>query len=617
MKPRRLLLALAALAASLASCRVDSTPPAHQNLVEDWRDEVIYQVIVDRFANGDPNNDQGVRPGDLGQYQGGDWQGIIDHLDYIVELGVTALWISPVVRNVESDAGFAGYHGYWTQDFGGTNPHFGDLAKLRELVERCHDRDVKVILDVVTNHVGQLFYYDINRNGVPDDSTYGSGWEGFDYDGDGDVDDADRAQDPVWVVSEYDPPYDPDGVQAFTSLGGSGPAPMTWIYMPEVNRVPPLPEEFQDLDWYHGRGRVTDWGDSIPVEQNDQLTTGDFPGGLKDLKTELPEVREALVRVFGQWITDVDFDGFRIDTLKHVEHGFWQTFCPAIREHAVSEGKENFLMFGEAFDGRDEELAAFTREGELDSVFYFSQKFQVFDDVLKWGAGTRKIEELWTARFERYGATPQPGGIGVPPSRALVNFIDNHDIPRFLYDRPDVPALHSALFLLLTEDGIPCIYYGTEQGFSGGNDPANREVLWETGFDTTGETFALIRDMNLLRRSLAPLRRGDLAVRWSSDRTGEEQDAGIFAFERTYEGETALVVLNVHDTRTSSTSATEMGGGDMATAFPGGTRLVDVSPMGSGETFTVAADGSLSVPVGPRQGRVLVTEGVAEALHVP
>lgn len=81
--------------------------------VEDWRDEVIYQLLVDRFANGDPTNDYRVFPGALGRYQGGDWQGVIDRIDYLVELGVTTLWISPIVLNVETDAGVDGYHGYW------------------------------------------------------------------------------------------------------------------------------------------------------------------------------------------------------------------------------------------------------------------------------------------------------------------------------------------------------------------------------------------------------------------------------------------------------------------------------------------------------------------------
>ena len=116
----------------------------------DWRDEIIYQVIVDRFANGDINNDHRVVQSALGRYQGGDWQGQIDHLDYLTDLGVTALWISPNVKNIDYDAGFDGYHGYWTQSFTKINPHFGSPAKLRELVDKAHARGMKIILDEST-----------------------------------------------------------------------------------------------------------------------------------------------------------------------------------------------------------------------------------------------------------------------------------------------------------------------------------------------------------------------------------------------------------------------------------------------------------------------------------
>jgi hypothetical protein len=94
----------------------------------DWRGEVIYQLMTDRFANGDARNDYRVDPSALGHYQGGDWQGIIDRLDYLDELGVTALWISPIVLNVDADAGFHAYHGYWGVNLNRLNPHFGDLA---------------------------------------------------------------------------------------------------------------------------------------------------------------------------------------------------------------------------------------------------------------------------------------------------------------------------------------------------------------------------------------------------------------------------------------------------------------------------------------------------------
>lgn len=641
MRTRRLhRVALAALCgllgATSASCGRDVAPVTTDfeltNNASDWRGEVIYQLMVDRFANGDLNNDVRVVEGDLGRYQGGDWQGVIDNVDYLVELGVTAVWISPVVRNVETDAGFDAYHGYWTQDFLDVNPHFGDIATLRRMVDVLHDHGILVILDVVTNHVGQVFYYDINKNGQPDEWLSGSG-----------------TRSELSRVSEYDPDFDARGVQAFTSLGESGPAPIRWITIPSINRGPPEPAEFANPEWYWRRGRVTVWGDEAGVCRSagidpdnnwdacfdyvrQQEVTGDFPGGLKDLRTDLPEVRQALIDVFTYWIDEIDLDGFRIDTVKHVEHDFWTQFATAVREHAAARGKENFLLFGEVFDGQDWLLGSYTQPGMLDGVFYFSQKFRVYDAVFKYGAATWEIERLWTERAENYSTAPHPGGLtdrfGEPlvPTQTLVNFLDNHDVARFLFDQPDINRLHAALMLLFTQDGIPCLYYGTEQGFTGGNDPGNREPLWWSGYDRQNPTYVLISQLTAMRRELPELRFGTQHVHWSTRRVADEQDAGIFAFERRYQGSRSMVVLNTHASKTSSTSAEDLGFERMTTTFAPGTVLVDVMPGSDGATFTVtdegcetvaceqpvvddytgAACGCLLVDVAPSSGRVLV-----------
>ena len=596
------------IAASPISCSQDMTPITEFEVgshARDWRGEIIYQLIVDRFEDGDINNNQGVRPGELGRYQGGDWQGIIDRIPYLQELGVTALWISPVIRNVESDAGFDGYHGYWAQDFLDTNPHFGDLAKLRELVDALHEADILILFDIVTNHVGQVFYYDINMNGQPDEAVYGTG-----------------VNSPLQRVSEWDPDYDGRGVQAFTSLGEAGPAPIRWVTIPELNRGPPEPSEFANPDWYWQRGRVTVWGremeacsqhfgraapDGVGWWGNwpechayvrEQEMTGDFPGGLKDLRTELPEVRQALMRVMAYWIEAADIDGFRIDTVKHVEADFWTEFASTMRQVALDLGKEDFFMFGEAFDGQDELLGSYTEPGMLDSVFYFSQKFQVFDNVFIYGQGTAQIERLWDARYENYSTIPQPNGVtdaagnGIAPTQLLVNFIDNHDVARFLFNVQDDPQglerLHAALTMLLTEDGIPCIYYGTEQQFAGGNDPANRAPLWYTDFDTSNPTFQFISTLTHMRQEYPELSFGRLHVTYSTEHTGDESDAGMFGFERRFEGDTALVLFNTnaaHPSRSSFENAT------MPTTFAPGTELIDISPAGSCERFNVTATG--------------------------
>jgi alpha-amylase len=562
--------------------------PRPQSLVQDWRDEVIYQIVTDRFADGDVNNDFNVdiTGTDLTRYQGGDFLGIIDHLDYLQTLGVTTLWISPIVRNVESDANLSGYHGYWTQDFLHLNPHFGDLATLRHLVAECHRRNMKVVLDIVVNHMGQLFFYDINLDGVPDEVTIGTG-DGTPLGRPGGS--------PVGHVLEVDPDYDPRGVQAATSLGESGMAPIHFFHIANINRMPPAPAMFANPDWFHRKGRITNWNDP------QQVVLGDFPGGLKDLATERAEVRAALAQVYSYWIDAADFDGFRIDTVKHVEPEFFEDFSARIRQHNMERGKQNFILFGEIFAAPDDQMALYTQNSRLDSVEDFQFKYQVVDDTIKNSGPTKKAEQLLASRAALYPSQPAAGGITLSPQQAFVRFLDNHDTARFMYDKPSVAALKNALAFLLTMDGIPCIYYGTEQALSGGNDPANRERFFPGGFDTNSETFKYTQSLLALRKQLAPLRRGDLTVVWSTDHAANEEDAGIFAFERAAGSDRVLVVLNVSDMQTSHTAS---GGSVMHTSFAPGTLLHAKFPEGASDV-TVDSTGGAVIQVPARGVLVL------------
>jgi len=564
--------------------------------VGDWRDEVIYQVLVDRFANGDLNNDYQVRPGHLARFQGGDWRGLADHLDYVKELGVTTLWISPIVKNVETDADVDSYHGYWAQDLAQLNPHFGDIADLRRLTARAHEMGLKVVLDIVTNHMGQVFYYDTNLNGNPDIYIGGSG-----------ALPVVSSRSDLSRITEYDPDWDPLGVQAFTSLGPAGRAPIIFIQDPKINRVPP-PGVLGTARAYHGFGRILNYDDEK------QRTLGDFPGGLKDVATELPEVRAELIDLYTRWVELVDLDGFRIDTVKHVEHDFWTEFGTKVRERLRRQNKNRFLMFGEAFDGNDQLLGSFTEEGMLDSVFYFSQHYQVFRDVFMRAPdenqqkGTEQIKALWDLRQKNYRNEPQPDGIGVAPSRALVNFMDNHDVARFLYEaKNDKDVLRNALTLLMTEEGIPCLYYGTEQDFAGGNDPANREVLWNTGFATSGDTFRHFSKLARTRVQYEALRRGDTNVVWSSGHVGAEEDAGIIAYERTGGDAGAAYALVVINTNNRKDSVTAEGDKVMKLGPGGAGTLVDVLDP-ERKTYPVPASGELRVTVPKQRAMILVPE---------
>ncbi|HMJ51887.1 MAG TPA: alpha-amylase family glycosyl hydrolase [Polyangiaceae bacterium] len=583
----RCTFVVAALTAGCIDIPAESTRPRLKTYVDDWRNEIIYQVLVDRFANGDVNNDFHVQEGPPARYQGGDWKGLEDHLDYIRELGVTTLWISPVVRNVETDADVDAYHGYWAQDLTALNPHFGDLAALRSLTSHVHALGMKIVEDVVVNHLGQVFFYDMNMNGKPDVYVSGTG-----------------SSSPVMRSTEFDPDFDLRGVQAQTPLGIAGRAPIVFVREPEISREPPKPGILGESRAYHGLGRITNFDDEM------QSRFGDFPGGLKDLATEVPEVRETLTDAYLHWVEEADFDGLRLDTIKHVEHEFWQAFSPAVRERMRKHNKTNFILFGEALDGRDDLLGSYTQSGELDSVFYFSQHFRVFHDVFATAGSaaqqkpTSAIAALWSEKSDHYGKLPQQDGIGIAPAKALVNFIDNHDRPRFLYDsNHDLPALRNALTFLFTEEGIPCVYYGTELDFYGGNDPANREVLWKTGFPTQGETFRHIAALSRLRKNYEALRLGDTIVRFASNVTSGAPDAGLFAFERTGgdAGDAyALVVVNTSGTQESSPPSPGMPVG----ALPG-TPLLDVLEPDHAP-FIVNADGTLAVVVPVQSTRILV-----------
>lgn len=597
--------------------------------VDDWRDEVIYQVLVDRFDNADRGNDYSLNLDDLARHQGGDWKGLQDRLGYLDELGVTTLWISPVVRNVETDANFDGYHGYWAQDMTATNPHFGDMAALRSLVDAAHERGMKVILDIVTNHVGQAFYYDINLNGVPDINVAGNGEDS-----------------PVTHITEYDPDFDPRGVQAFTSLGEAGPAPAVFQWDPATNHVPPEPALYQDPAVYNRRGRTVNFDDP------EQLLRGDFPGGLKDIDTRRCDVKESMVDIYATWIERSDADGFRIDTLKHVEYEFWRFFTQRMRRRLADGGKNNFLMFGEVFDGREPLLSSFTRHAilgeadlrrtlgapvlsdptdeeqlsaeqacatdgqpitgdQVDSVFYFSQHFTAVRDVFTAAQSTDRIQALWEGRQQGWGSAANERGVGLAPADIPINFLDNHDVARFLFnvtDRdPDVQQrlLHNALAFVVTAQGIPCLYYGTEQDFAGGNDPANRERLWDTGFATGGSTFQWIKRLLAMRREYTALRRGDVNVVWSTANTGDEPDAGLFAYERfgaDSGGSYVLLVFNTHQVHASTPID---GDRTMLVTAPPGTELLDaLDPQRA--PIVVAEDGSVDLVVNPMRAALLV-----------
>jgi glycosidase len=322
--------------------------------------------------------------------------------------------------------------------------------------------------------------------------------------------------------------------------------------------------------------------------------------------------------------------------VKHVEREFWRYFTQKVRQRLAKQGKKKFFMFGEAFDGRDQLVGSFTKNDappkadaarenscvhdgkeiagdQLDSVFYFPQYFQAVRDVFQLAQSTDRVEKLWADRDRtdgtgNYGIEAPKEGAGVAPYKTLVNFLDNHDVPHFLYSGTGREALHSALFFIFTAQGIPCVYYGTEQEFAGGNDPANREDLWTSGYDTSNPTFRWIKRISRLRRGYPALVRGDTNVIYSTANIGEEPDAGMLAYERAG-GDAgdgyALVVFNTNRDHESTTAAAGNAMKTSEAVF--GKTLVDV--LSEDKTkVVVGADGTLEVTLPPVTAALFVPE---------
>lgn len=452
----------------------------------DWRDEVIYQVITDRFCDGNPANnnaENSFNPSNSREAHGGDWKGLKSKLEYIKTLGATAIWISPVVLNKRGS-----YHGYAAKDFNSYSPMFGDLKDLRDLIDAAHARGIRVIIDMVCNHTA-------------------------DYIG---------SDDPGWPQFRNPSPY----TLRFKS--------------PTERQAPP----FDNLNWYHNNGRIDQF-----IDPNQIL--GEL-SGLDDLKTELPEVRDALTASYEQMILKTDCDGFRIDTVKHVEHGFWQTWCPRITKYCASIGKDNFIMFGEVLDGDDAKCASYTgtRAGgapELNSLLYYPMYFAT-KRVFESDAPTREISKTYS-HLDKYDSVAR---------RQLVTFLDNHDQPRFLSSsgvKGDSARLKAALTFETLSLGVPCIYYGTEQAFEGdlagrkSNDPFDREDMFagkfEFGtsagdnFNETHPLFLWVQRLLDLRRTYPMLRKGDQKERWNSP-----SGPGVYAFSRILGNDEAIIAVN-------------------------------------------------------------------------
>jgi glycosidase len=497
---------------------------------QDWRDCWIYQIVLDRFNNPARGPARAWDSEDA-IFQGGTFNGVRARLDSLQDLGVGAIWLSPVFKNCQYLDGT--YHGYGIQDFLAVEPRYASdpararqdpllaEAELRALVDEIHARGMYVIFDIVLNHAGDVFDYAGFGAVAPGRSTpYEIQWR--DEHGQGR---------PDWTSP---PPAAP-------------PDAVVW------------PQEMQRNEFFRRQGLGDEAG-------------GDF-ASLKEFVTEYSEVtpergrytpvRDALIHAYQYAIAKYDVDGFRIDTLKYIEPEFAQIFGNAMREFALSIGKRNFFTFGEVYDD-EERIARFIGRNAMDpgdltgvDAALDFPLFYVLPQVAKGQTPPTAVMEVFTHRKQvQRGLLSSHGDAG----KYFVTFLDNHDQHnRFYYADPQDPQHYAdqvtlGVACLFALQGIPCLYYGTEQGLhgAGGSLEAVREALWGKpgAFDRNHPFYRAIRQAAAVRQRQPALRYGRQYFRPLS---GDGQHfgpspyaGGVLAFSRILQDQEVLVVANTN-----------------------------------------------------------------------
>ncbi len=553
----------------------------------DWRDQVIYFAMTDRFDDGDArNNDFGqgeFNRGDGTRFQGGDLRGLARRLDYIRGLGATALWLTPPVANqwLDPQRGHAGYHGYWAEHFMKVDRHLGSLSDYQLLSHGLHRRGMYLVQDIVLNHVGYYF-------------GYHGGWD---------------ANDPTRYFERYvsTPPVAAPSQPPFHLTDARNPA--------------------------HRRAAIYHWTPDISDYTDPAQTLTYRMGGLDDLNTENPVVRRALRHSFGHWIQKVGVDAFRIDTAFYVPPDFLQDFmtardarAPGMAQVARATGRRQFHVFGEGFaidkPGKEVEarrIEAYMRDDRGRAVLPGMLNFPLYGtlgDVFARGAPTTQLGQ----RIDSM--------VGLHPRlHWMPSFVDNHDVDRFL-SGGSTAGLKQALLALFTLPGIPTIYYGTEQGFT---EP--RASMFAAGhgsggrdrFDAQAPLYQTIASLAALRREHRVLSRGLPEVL-----AGNAAGPGAFAYLTRYsKGAKRGAAMPVRGARAGADQIaatapllTVFNTAEHAVlldnlALPAGAHLQGLWAIdGSAADQRVGADGRLHLRLAPRSGAVWRVAGATALAKV-
>jgi glycosidase len=421
----------------------------------DWRNEVLYFLLPDRFSDGQENQrplldrqqlslarpnlpsgqswrfDKWAESGS-DRWQGGTIKGLESKLEYLEQLGVTTIWVGPIFKQ---RGHLDSYHGYGIQDFLEVDPRFGTRQDLVSLIDKAHQKGLRIILDIIFNHSGSNWRY---APGTP-----GSEWE---------------------------PPYTSGWYKFGSWLGDRG---QSIAGQPTSSEEGVWPIELQNFDCYTRAGKG-DLGKGDLDDPNAEFRRSDFIS-LRDFQLDFPSLLNNLARCYKYWIALTDCDGFRIDTLKHVTYDQARNFCGTIKEFAANLGKSDFFLVGEVAGGDyNEDRYLDVLEQNLNAALDIGEMRGNLNQVAK-GLMNPKVY------FDGFDPGKAVMGSHRNIGRRHVSILDDHDHVfgekiRFSSEAASEHQVVAGVALQLFTLGIPCIYAGTEQALAG-PEPAERKWL--------------------------------------------------------------------------------------------------------------------------------------------
>jgi glycosidase len=508
----------------------------------EWEDQTLYFLMVDRFSNGheqnlyDPEKDyenalqsedtkkEWLEAGD--KWNGGTLQGIKSKLDYFSELGITAIWISPIFKQVAFEES---YHGYGIQNFLAVDPHFGKLEDLRELVKAAHEKGIYIILDIILNHSGNVFTYE--------------------------------ADNPDYTGEQF-------SIKAFNNSKGEPTIPLKDFSIDEVGSDGGIwPVELMKPETFSRKGQITNWDNHPEYIEGDFFSLKNIHTGSGELNNFTPsEALKVITECYKYWIAMADLDGFRLDTVKHLHPGATRYFLTEIHEFTKSIGKNNFYVIGEITGGMKFAIETMEKTG-IDAALGINKVPNKLENVAK---GYLDPDEFFFI-FKNSELLGEDETKWYKDN--VVTMFDDHDMiiqggqkARFCADKDTAPLLLNALFLNLMSPGIPCLYYGTEQGFdgSGDSDKYVRETMFDGKFgafrtmdrhffNTENSLYQELSRIIQIRKDNIALKQGRLFQREISydnekfelpHKMGDGRHTGVVVWSRIFSQEEFLMAMN-------------------------------------------------------------------------